>query len=92
MRLGIFLYHLFKRILTFGVAIVLIVKHAASLRLSGISARMALTQAESDFHSANVASKIQEHFTASYQEYSIEQFVDFLKDTDIGLSSFPLLR
>ena len=49
---------------------------------------MALTQAESDFHSANVASKIEEHFTASYSEYTIEQLVAFLMDTDIGLSIF----
>ena len=49
---------------------------------------MALTQAELNFHNANVASKIEEHFTASYSEYTIEQFVGFLMDTDFGLSSF----
>ena len=74
------------RLLTFEIAILLILKHAASLCISDISARVALTQAESDFHSANVISKIEEHFTASYEEYTFEQFVDFLINNDIGLS------
>ena len=72
-------------ILTFEVAIILILKHAASLCISGIPARMALTQAELDFHCSNVASKIEKHFTAPYSDYTVEQFIAFLMDTDIGL-------
>jgi hypothetical protein len=49
---------------------------------------LALTQAESDYWKTNIASKIEAHFTASYEEYSIEQFIDFLMDTNIGLLSF----
>ena len=76
---------LFITYLIFEVAIILILKHAAPLCLSGVSAKLALTQAESDFQKANTMSKIEEHFTASYQEYTIKQFVEFLMDTDISL-------
>ena len=78
--------------LTFQVAIILIFKHAATLCLSGISAELALTQAELNYHQANIASKIQEHFTASYEEYSTEQFIGFLMDTNIGLSSLASIK
>ena len=78
--------------LTFQEAIILIFKHAALLCLSGISSKLALTQAESNYHQANIASKIQEHFTASYEDYSSEQFIGFLVDTNIGLSSFIPLK
>lgn len=71
--------------LTLEVAIILILKNAASLCLSGISATSALTQAESAFQKANIMSKIEDHFTASYQEYTLKQFVEFLLNTDIGL-------
>ena len=62
------------------------------LCLSGMSAKLALTQAESNYHQANIASKIQEHFTACYEEYSTEQFIDFLMDTNIGLSSLTSVK
>ena len=71
--------------LTFELAIILIFKHAATLCISGIPGELALTQAESDYQKANFASKIEEHFTASYQEYTIKQFVEFIMGTDIGL-------
>ena len=79
---------LFMTPLTFEVAIILILKHAASLSLSGTSPRIAITQAESDFQNANVASKIEEHFTGSYEEYTVEHFVQFIVDTNLGLSCF----
>ena len=69
---------------TFQLAIILILKHAAILCLCGISAKFAITQAESQYYQANIASKIQEHFTASYEEYSTEQVIGFLMDTNIG--------
>ena len=71
----------------FEVAIILIFKHAAALCLSGVSAELALTQAESDFHKVNIVSKIEKHFTASFEEYSVEQFLAFLMDTNIGMLS-----
>ena len=77
---------------TFPLAIILIFKHAAILCLSGISAELALTQAESNYHQANIASKVQQQFTASYEEYSTEQFVDFLMDTNIGLFSLSSIK
>ena len=76
----------------FQEEIILIFKHAAFLCLSGILAKLALTQAESNYHQANIALKIQEHFTASYEECSREQFISFLMDTNIGLSSFTSLK
>ena len=83
---------LFIAFLTFEVAIILILKHAAVLHLSGRSAKKALTQAESNFQKANIMSKIQEHFTASHTKYTIDQMVEFLMDTDIGMSILPSLR
>ena len=74
--------------LTFEVAIILIPKHAASLCLSGISVQTAISQAESNFQNADVAFKIEEHFTGSYEEYTVEQFVHFIVDTNFGLSCF----
>lgn len=71
--------------ITFQTALILIFKCAAVLCLSGISTKLALTQAESTYWKANIAFKIQEHFTASYQQYSTEQFISFLMDTNIGL-------
>ena len=78
--------------LTFQVAIILIFKHAAILCLSGMPAKLALTQAELNYHHTKIASKIQEHFTASYEEYSTEQFIGFLMDTNIGLSSLASIK
>ena len=78
--------------LTFQVAIILIFKHAATLCLSGISAKLAVTQAESSYHQANIASKIQEHFTEPLKDYSTGQFIEFLMDTNIGLSSLASIK
>ena len=77
---------------TFQVAIILIFKHAAILCLSGITAKLALTQAESKYWQANIASKVQEQFTTSYQEYTTEQVIGFLMDTNICLSSLASIE
>ena len=74
--------------LIFEVAIILILKHAATLCLSGTSARVAISQAESNFQNANMVSKIEEHFTGSYEEYTVEQFVHFIANASLGLSYF----
>jgi len=71
----------------FRLAIILIFKHAAVLALSGIRANLALTQAESDYRKAKIGSKIEEHFTAPYSEYTVEQLINFLKNTNIGVVS-----
>ena len=78
--------------LIFQKALILIFKHAAILCLSGISSKLALTQAESNYHQAKIASKIQDYFTASYEEYSSEQSIGFLMDTNIGVTSFTFLK
>ena len=83
---------LFITFITFQLAIILIFKHAAILCLSGISAKLAVTQAESIYHQAKIASKIQNHFTASYEAYSTEQIIAFLMDTNIGLSSLAFIK
>jgi len=67
------------------LATILIFKHAAVLCLSGIPAKLALTQADSDYQKSNIASKIEEHVT-SYHVYSFEQSVDFLIATHIESS------
>lgn len=72
---------------TFQTALILIFKCAAILHLAGISTISALSQAELKYEKANVALKIQEHFPASYEEYSMEQFISFLMNTNIGLLS-----
>ena len=88
---------LFVAPLTFEVAVILILKHAAVLSISQKSdTRPTITkiliQAESNFQKANIMSKIQEHFTASCNEYTIDQMVQFLMDTDIGMSILFSLR
>ena len=57
-----------------------------------MSAKLAVTQAESNYHQANIVSKIQELFTEPYEEYSTEQFIGFLMDTNIGLSSLVSVK
>ena len=49
-------------------------------------------EAESSFKQANVALKIQDHFTASYQEYTKEQFIRFLTDTNFGWLEFAFTK
>ena len=76
---------LLKSNLPFEVVIILIFKHASVLCLSGTSATSALTQAALDYQDANIMSTIVQHFPASYQEYTTEQFTVFLMGSHIGL-------
>ena len=76
--------------LTFEVAIILIFKHAAMSCLSGNSGKLALTQAVLEFWKAKMISKIEEHFTATYSEYAIEQFISFLVNTTISRYSMSI--
>ncbi|KAN0134499.1 hypothetical protein V8E53_007645 [Lactarius tabidus] len=68
--------------LTFGVAVIIILKHATFLLLSNLSSESALTQAERDYQAGNIGSEIQKFLTAS-QSPSNEQFASFIKANEI---------
>lgn len=70
--------------LTFMKAVILILKHATSLRLLDLPPESALTCAELDYQKSNIDFKIQEHLKASSQEHSVQQFAAFIMATDIG--------
>src|SRR6266404_8035150 len=65
-----FLLSLLVFILTFLKAVVLILKHATSLRVSMLPGP-ALIQADLDYHTADVNKKIQQHIVAS-QGHDVE--------------------
>ncbi|KAN0134535.1 hypothetical protein V8E53_007681 [Lactarius tabidus] len=69
--------------LTFGVAVIIILKHATFLLLSNLSPKSALTQAETDYQAGNIGSEIQQFLTASPQSSSIKQFASFIKANEI---------
>ncbi|KAN0134489.1 hypothetical protein V8E53_007635 [Lactarius tabidus] len=69
--------------LTFGVAVIIILKHATFLLLSNLSSESALTQAEKDYQAGNIGSEIQQFLKASPQSPSNEQFASFIKANDI---------
>jgi hypothetical protein len=66
-------------------AVILILKHATSLRVSNISSEFALTQAELAYQKANIDLKIQQFLKTSSQEHSIQLFSGFIMGIDIGL-------
>jgi hypothetical protein len=66
-------------------AVILILKHATSLRLMKISPESALTQAELAYQEANIDLKIQQFLAASSQEHSVQLFAGFIMVTDISL-------
>jgi hypothetical protein len=71
--------------------VILILKHATTLRLSNKSAQ-ALSLAEQDYKEANIDLKIQDHLKAFTPEDSVEKFADFIIAINIGLfrcSSIP---
>jgi hypothetical protein len=72
--------------------VILILKHATTLRLSNKSAQ-ALNLAELDYREANIDLKIQYHLMAFTPEDSVENFADFIIAINIGLfrcSSIPM--
>ena len=85
-------FHFF--FLTFGVyfildkAVILILKHATFLRFSRLP-KLALIYAELDYQKANIDVAIQQHLREYASDHSVEQFVDFIMGTDIGLFSLP---
>ena len=78
--------------LTFGEAVILILKHATALQVSNLSAKLALVQAEWDYKEANIDSKIQEHIMASSQEPTVQTSAGFVMATNIGWLFLSLLR
>jgi len=56
-------------------ATILILRHATTLRISGLDSKSALAQAELDYQKLNISWKITQNFP---QQYSIPNFVDFI--------------
>ena len=74
----------FEYLLTFVKAVIIILKHATSLLLSGISWKSALTYADQHYQEANINLKIQEYLAAPSQKLTVEQLASFIMATDIG--------
>ena len=72
-------------------AVILILKHATFLLLSGLSWQLALVHADQHYQQANIDLKIQEYLAASSQELSVEQLASFIMATDIGWFTLVLL-
>ena len=76
---------IFRLYLTFVEAVILILKHATFLLLSGLLPEPAVTQAELDYQKANIDLKIQQHLASSSTEVqSVEQLTSFIMATDFG--------
>ena len=88
----VFHFIVFRVFLTFVKAVVLILRHAAVLRLSNSSSLSALTNVELAYREANIDSKIQQHLMASSEEHSVELSAAFIMATDIGELFLHLLR
>ena len=69
----------------FAAAIILILKHATTLRLSGLYSKLALAQAELDYQKLNIGWRITQNFTAPPQQYSVPDFVDFIMGVSVCL-------
>jgi hypothetical protein len=85
-------FHLFtfRVYLTFEKAVTLIFKHATHLRLSN-KPESALTYAELGYQKANVDVTIQQHLITHGLKHSVEQFADFIMNTDISLCILPFV-
>jgi hypothetical protein len=81
----VFYFIISRGFLTFVEAVILILKHATFLRLSGLSPKLALIKSEVDYREANINLNIREHLMASFEEHMVEQFAGFIMATDIGL-------
>ena len=65
-------------------AVTLILKHATLLRPSN-GPEIVLTTADKDYQRANIDGSIQQYLTTCALDVSVEQFVDFIMGTEIGL-------
>jgi len=66
-------------------AIIIILMRVTTLGLSPRLVKSALDRAESDYKKLNIGLKIAQHFTAPPQEYSVQNFVDFIMGVSICL-------
>jgi len=69
----------------FDVAVIIIFKHATTLRPAGLSVQLALFQALSNYQELNISSIIAQHFTAPPSNYSIQDFVHFIMGISVSL-------
>ncbi|KAI0245354.1 hypothetical protein BJV78DRAFT_1264233 [Lactifluus subvellereus] len=60
------------------LAIIMILKHATTLCVSGTSRVSAINQAESDYQKSNIGLQVAQYFTKAPQKYSVQDFVDFI--------------
>jgi hypothetical protein len=65
-------------------------KHATTLHASGFSFDSALAQAELDYQKSNIGSCVASHFTAPPQQYSVQEFVDFIMCAQVCLFTYLL--
>ncbi|KAH9010498.1 hypothetical protein EDB83DRAFT_2450460 [Lactarius deliciosus] len=65
-------------------AVILILKQATFLRLSNMSAELALTHAEVDYRKGNIDSNIRQRLTAPSQVHSDESFASFIMALDLS--------
>jgi len=65
------------------LAVILILKHATFLRLSGLICESALSHADIHYQVANIDLKVQQHLAASSQEHTVLLFAGFIMATDI---------
>ena len=70
--------------LTIVKVVILILRHATTLRLSK-GPKEALTKAGLDYQVTNIDLKIQEYLMAFSHENSVQNFADFIMATNIGL-------
>jgi hypothetical protein len=64
-------------------AVTLILKHATLLRTSNLP-EAALTNADLDYQRQNIDESIQQYLTACASDVSVDQFANFIMDTEIG--------
>ena len=70
--------------LTILKVLILILKHATTLRLSN-TPEEALTLAEHNYQEAKIDLKIQEQLNAFTPQDTVEKFADFIMATNLGL-------
>jgi len=65
------------------IALITIMKQATTLRPSGLSSQSALAQAESGYQKSNIHSQTALYFPEAPQQYSVQQYVDFIMDAHL---------
>jgi hypothetical protein len=65
-------------------------KHATTLRASGFSSDSALAQAELNYRKLNIGHQVASHFTAPPEQYSVQEFVDFIMHAQVCFLTYLL--